>query len=154
MIVVIVVLGFCAATLFPKMPGMLLREPEPWRSARRFLRTAQYAQELAIARESPLVLRIDMETGSYRVISGDGLQESTPAFSADLQGQLPRDVTVTAIDSLGASRAEDVLSVEFRPDGWCDPSELRFTASDGRTVMVVIAEHAGEMELRREGPVE
>lgn len=147
LIVVIVVVGLCAATVVPKVPGLLLREPEPWQSARRLVRTIQYAQNLAIASESTLALRIDMQTGSYRVESKGGSGGFGRAISSDLRGQLSGDVTITRIDSSGHDPVDGVWTIEFSLEGWCDPALVAITASDGRTVTITISEWAGEVEL-------
>ena len=154
LIVVIVVLGLCAATVFPKVSGLLLREPEPWRSARRLLRTAEYARELAIASESAFLLRINVETGSYRVTGKSGDGEFTALAPSDLRGQLPREVEITDTDSPGNDPVEGVLTIEFSPEGWCDPATLKFAAPDGQVVTIVIKEWAGGMELLCKDPAE
>ena len=41
LIVVLIVLGISAAVAFPKLDGLLLREPEPWRSGRKTHATGQ-----------------------------------------------------------------------------------------------------------------
>jgi Tfp pilus assembly protein FimT len=151
LIVVIVVLGLCAAVVAPKVPALLLREPEPWQSARKFLRRAQYARELAIATESTLVLRIEAETGDYQVQSKEGSGELDAAMSADLRGRLSQDVTITRIDSAGRDPVEGAWSIEFSPEGWCEPALMAISASDGRTVTVAISEWAGETRLLEEG---
>jgi prepilin-type N-terminal cleavage/methylation domain-containing protein len=149
LIVVLIVLGISAAVVFPKVDELLLREPEPWRSARKLMRLAERAHEMAIATESALLLHIDLETGRYWITSKQaGNLSADAAGQRSLGGQLPEDVTFTDVKLQGEDRAlESVLTIEFSPEGWCDPAVLDITSSDGRTVQLTIDEWFGAMNL-------
>jgi len=142
LIVVLVVLGISAAVAFPRLDRLLLREPEPWQSGRKLMRLAKHAHELAIATESAFLLHIDLETGQYWVVSKQG--DSTPGSAAgqrSLGGRLPEGVTITDVKLPGEDRSvEKVLTIEFSPEGWCDPAVLSLTSSDGQTVKLAIDE--------------
>ena len=143
LIVVLVVLGISAAVVFPKVDGLLLREPEPWRSGRKLMRLAKYAHELAIATESAHVLHIDLKTGQYWVSNtqaDNGLR--------NLGGQLPEEVRVIDVKFPGEDRPlENVLMIEFSPEGWCDSAVVSLASSDGQIVKLAIDEWFGGMDL-------
>ncbi|MBN1507509.1 MAG: hypothetical protein JW955_11720 [Sedimentisphaerales bacterium] len=132
---VLVVLGMSAAVAFPRLDRLLLSEPQPWHSARKLMRLAKHAHELAIATESAFVLHIDRETGEYWVAGKQAGERRSFA------GSLPEGVLITDVKLLGEDRpVEKVLAVEFSPEGWCDPVVLSLTSSDGRTVRLAIDE--------------
>jgi len=148
--VVLIVLGISAAVVFPKLDGLLLREPEPWRSGRKLMRLAKYVHELAIATESAFVLHIDMETGQYWVA---GKQVDNAAGQRSLGGQLPEEVAITDVKLPGEDRVlENVLTIEFSPEGWCDPAVVSITSSEGQTVRLVIDEWFDGMSLLGDKP--
>jgi len=149
LIVVLVVLGVSASVVFPRIGGFLLREPEPWQSARKLVRAARYAHEWAVTTESAVSLHIDTETGKYWA-SDQAMREgaSESPWGRDLRGRLADDVEITALQYRGEDRvAEDVLVVEFRPHGWNDPFVVTMTSSDGETVKIVFGDRLGEVEL-------
>jgi len=148
--VVLIVLGISAAVAFPKLDGLLLREPEPWRSGRKLMRLAEHAHELAIATESAFVLHINVETGQYWVT---GKQVDNAADQRSLEGQLPEEVTITDVDLPGDDRTfEHVMTIEFSPEGWCDPAVVTITSSDGQIVKLVIDEWFGGVDLIGDRP--
>ena len=147
---VLIVLGISAAVAFPKLDGLLLREPEPWRSGRKLMRLAEHAHELAIATESAFVLHINVETGQYWVT---GKQVDNAADQRSLEGQLPEEVTITDVDLPGDDRTfEHVMTIEFSPEGWCDPAVVTITSSDGQIVKLVIDEWFGGVDLIGDRP--
>jgi type II secretion system protein H len=149
LIVVLVVLGISASVVFPRIGGFLLKEPEPWQSARKLVRVARYAHEWAVTTESAVSLHIDMETGKYWA-SDQAMQEGTgeSPWGRGLRGRLADDVEITGLQWQGEDRvAQDRLVVEFRPDGWNDPFVLKMTSSDAETVKVVFGDRLGEVEL-------
>jgi prepilin-type N-terminal cleavage/methylation domain-containing protein len=154
LIVVLIVLGVSARIVFPRLDGLLLREPEPWRSGRRFMRVAKYAQELAVATESRFVLSIDVETGRYWVTGPQSGKEAAGAtIGPALEGQFSGGVTVADVQVPGGHwAAESTLAVRFSPEGWCDPALIRITSSEGRTVQIVIGEWFGQIELIGDDP--
>lgn len=151
---VLIVLGLSAAVVFPKLGGLLLREPEPWRSGRNLMRLAKHAHELAIATESAFVLHINLETGQYWVASKQA--DNAPASAAtqrSLGGRLPEEVTITDVKLPGEDRAlENVLTIEFSPEGWCDPAVVSITSSGGQTVKLVVDEWFDGMNLNGDKP--
>lgn len=152
LIVVLVILGISAAVVFPKVNGLLLREPEPWRSGRHLMRLAKRAQELAIATESAFLLRIDPRTGQYWVVSR---QIDSATGGQDLSGQLPEEVAITDVETPAEDRSlEGVLAIEFSPEGWCDPVVVSLTSLDGRTVKLAVNEGFDDMGLIGDKPAE
>ncbi len=150
LIVVLIVLGISAAVAFPKLDGLLLREPEPWRSGRKLMRLAKHAHELAMVTESAFVLHIDVETGRYWV-TGKQVDNAVPQRS--LGGQLPEEVAITDVEPAAEDGAfESVLAIEFSPEGWCDPVLVTITSSDGQTVKLAIDEWFGEIDLIGDKP--
>jgi len=149
LIVVLIVLGVAASIVFPKLGGFLLKEPEPWQSGRKLVRVARYAHEWAVTTESALSLHIDMETGNYWVAdqaAEGGASEQTRGRG--LRGRLADEVKITDVQWPGDDRVtEDVLVIEFRPDGWNDSVAVRMTSSDAKTVEIVFGERLGEVEL-------
>ncbi|MBN2130861.1 MAG: prepilin-type N-terminal cleavage/methylation domain-containing protein [Sedimentisphaerales bacterium] len=149
LIVVLVVLGVSASVVFPRLGDFLLKEPEPWQSARKLVRVARYAHEWAVTTESAVSLHIDTETGNYWAADRamrEGAGESP--WGRDLRGRLADDVEITGLRWRGEDRvAADVLVVEFRPDGWNDPFVVKMTSSDAETVEVVFGDRLGEVEL-------
>jgi hypothetical protein len=147
--VVLVVLGLSAAIAFPKLDGLLLREPEPWRSGRRLMRLAEYTHQMAIATESVFILHIDAEAGRYWVTGeqiGDVARKS-------MEGQLPEEVTIADVGLPGDDRTvQHVVALEFSPEGWCDPAIVTITSSDGRIVKVVIGEWFGAIDITGDRP--
>jgi hypothetical protein len=154
LIVVLIILGLSAAIVFPKLDGLLLREPEPWRSSRKLMRLAKYAHELAIATESAFVLHIDLETGQYWVASKVADNEAANAAGQrSLAGQLPPEVTITDVKRPGQERTlENALTIEFSPEGWCDPAVVSLTSSGGETVKLAIDEWFDGMDLIGDKP--
>ncbi len=149
LIVVLVVLGISASVVFPRIGGFLLKEPEPWQSARKLVRVARYAHEWAVTTESAVSLHIDTETGNYWATDRsmrEGASESP--WGRGLRGRLADDIEITALQYRGEDPvAEDRLVVEFRPDGWNDPFVLKMTSSGAKTVEVVFGGRLGEVEL-------
>lgn len=147
--VVLMVLGISAALAFPKLNGLLLREPEPWRSGRKLARLAKYARELAIATESTFVLTIDANARDYGVAGKQhGKESAAVTVSSDLRGRLSDDVSITNVELTGEDwDPENRLIIEFNPEGWCDPVTVSLTSLDGRTVNLVIGEWSDEIDL-------
>ncbi len=114
------------------------------------MRLAERAHELAIATESVFVLHIDVETGRYWVT---GKQAGDMAPRQGLEGQLPEEVAITDVDLSEESRTvENVITIEFSPEGWRDPVLVTITSSDGQTVSLAIDEWFGEMDLIGDRP--
>jgi prepilin-type N-terminal cleavage/methylation domain-containing protein len=146
--VVLIVLGIFVGLAFPKLNGLLLREPEPWRSGRKLARLAKYARELAIATESISVLSINANTRDYGVAGKQhGKESADVTVPSDLRGRLGADVGITNVELTGEDwDPQNSLIIEFSPEGWCDPVTVNLTSSDGRTVSVVIGEWSDEID--------
>jgi type II secretion system protein H len=148
LIVVLIVVGICATLVFPKVSGFLLREPEPWRSGRRLLRLAQHARELAVVTESTVVLSLDANTGDYWIAGKERAKGAEAATApSDLKGRLGENVRITDVELAGEDwDPERPVTMEFDPEGACDPVTVRLTSSEGRTVSVVIGERSDEVD--------
>lgn len=142
LIVVLIVVGICASVTFPKVGGLLLREPEPWRSGRQLLHVVQYSRELAVATESTFVLSFDVNTGSYSVAG-----KESGAGGSELKGKLGDQVTVARIELTGNDwDPQRPVKVEFDPEGTCDPVTLSLISTDGQTVSVLIGANSDEID--------
>jgi len=149
LIVVLVVLGISASVVFPRLGGFLLKEPEPWRSARKMIRVARYAHEWAVTTESAVLFHIDAETGNYWAADQAPREEASEnPWGRALRGRLADEVRITDVQWPQDDRVtEDVVVIEFRPDGWNDSVAVKMTSSDATTVEVVFGERLGEVEL-------
>jgi Tfp pilus assembly protein FimT len=148
LIVVLMVLGICATVIFPKVSGLLLREPEPQRSGRLLARLVKHAQELAVATESTCVLSLEGNTGNYWIASKQQDPSAAVAAPAELKGRLGQEVTITNVEL--TEEEWDPMSpviLEFSPEGMGDPARITLTSTDGRSVSVVIGEWSDEIEL-------
>jgi prepilin-type N-terminal cleavage/methylation domain-containing protein len=148
LVVVLLVVGFCAALAFPRLSGLLLREPEPWRSGRQLLRLAKYARELAVATESTFVLWLDPNTGNYWVA---GKEQDKPAgvvtISYDLKRHLGEAVRVVNVELTGEDwDPQGPVIMEFGPEGSCDAVTVVLTSAEERTVKVVVGEWSEEID--------
>lgn len=148
LVVVLVVVGIAATLVFPKVSGLLVREPEPWRSGRQLLRLAKYARELATATECTFVLSLDADTGDYWVAPRERDQQAgAGTASLDLKGHLSEDVRVANVELTGEDwDPQSPVTVEFGPEGACDAVTVSLTSSDGRTVRVVVGEWSEEID--------
>jgi prepilin-type N-terminal cleavage/methylation domain-containing protein len=149
LVVVLIVVGISASLVFPKVSGLLLRAPEPWRSGRQLLRLAKYARELAIATESTFVLSLDPNTGDYWVAGKEGDRQSgaVVAVPSDLKGHLSEEVRVADVELAGDDwDPRHPVTMEFGPEGSCDAVAVSLTSSEGRTVRVVVGEWSEEID--------
>jgi prepilin-type N-terminal cleavage/methylation domain-containing protein len=149
LIVVLIVLGTTVGLAFPKLSGLMLREPEPWRSGRQLARLAKHARELAVVTESTFVLSIDANTGDYWLASKPHDKEAVAVTApSDLRGRLSEDVRITDIELTGEDwDPENTVMMEFGPEGSCDPVTVCLTSAEGWTVRVVIREGSDEIDL-------
>jgi len=145
---VLMVVGICATLVFPRMSGLRLREPEPWRSGRRLTRLARHARELAVVTESTVVLSLDANTGNYWVTRKEHDKEAEAVTaSSDLKGRLGEEVRITNVELAGEDwDPQRPVRMEFDPEGACDPVTMSLTSSEGRTVSVVIGEQSDEID--------
>lgn len=149
LMVVLTILGVCAAIVFPKLDGLLVRESEPWKSGRRFVRIAKHAHEFAVATESMFLLHVDVAAGRYWVSSqgSDSGPDSAAAYPS-LKGQLGDGVAISHVElAEDTTTLEDILSIRFSPDGWSDSVMMTLTLPDGVSVTAVIGEWFGDVEL-------
>jgi type II secretion system protein H len=155
LIVVLIVVGICATVVFPKVSGLLLREPEPRRSGRLLARLVRHAQELAVATESTFVFSLEGNTGNYWIASKQQDPSMAVAALADLRGRLGQEVTVTNVE-LTEEQWDPTgpVTLEFTPEGTGDPARITLTSTDGRCVSVVIGEWSDEIELVGDGVTE
>ncbi|MCU0913267.1 MAG: type II secretion system GspH family protein [Planctomycetes bacterium] len=149
LIVVLTVLGIAWALVFPRLGGLLLQEPEPWRSGRKLARLVRHARELAATTESAFVLFVDADSGDYWIArrqEGGASVSSRPAV--DLRGRLGADVSLESVECLGQEwdRANRVVA-QFSPDGGCDPVTLYLISPEGQTVRVVIGAGFDEVHV-------
>jgi prepilin-type N-terminal cleavage/methylation domain-containing protein len=148
LVVVLMVVGICATVVFPKLSRLLVREPEPWRSGRQFLRLAQYARELALATESTFVFSLDTNSGNYWIAGPERDQQAggIPGAS-DLKGHLGEQVQVANVALTGEDwDPHKPVAIEFGPDGSCDAVTVSLTDSEGRKVNLMIGESSEEID--------
>ncbi len=147
--VVLSIVAVCTAIVFPKLDRLLVRESEPWKSGRRFVRIARHAHEFAVATESVLFLHVDEKAGKYWVSGRDADSGRDSGMShSSLRGWLGDDVSMSHIElSEDDAAPQDNLYIRFSPDGWSDPATVTFTSVDGMSVTAVIGEWFGDIEL-------
>ncbi len=121
-------------------------------SAERFAHLARTVRELAVSRQSPAAMEVDLDQGRYHVTVTGSSGESRAVqmtWLKPVEVRLP--VRIDAFRSAGGqevSRGRQQLS--FRADGTSGGGMVRF-ALEENAVQVVVQPHSGQVFVHHEG---
>lgn len=150
--VILVIIAACVTVVFPKFSNGLLERQRFRSSVSKIASTAEYAHQKAISTHLTHLLHINIEQGTYRVTAQT--QDGMPVPMADglnLTGRLPDDVQFAAIEFRDVKgNFEDVVTIEFSPQGWIEPATIYMTCDDGGNMSIVMHEMLGYIETLEE----
>jgi len=146
--IVLVIVAFSAAIVFPKISAGLDGQSGLRSSANRLADIADYAYNRAASTRQMHILHIDREKGMYWVTSRktDG-QEMPVTNGLNLKGQLPEGIKFLDVKIQGiGSSLRDSTTLTFSPEGWAEPATIRLICSTGETMSVIIDEFSGQVK--------
>ncbi len=149
LLIVLLIVAFSAAIVFPKISAGLDGYSGLRSSANRIADIADYAYNRAASTRQVHILHIDKEKGLYWVTSRktDG-QEMPVTEGLNLKGRLPEGVKFLDIKIQGiGSYLLDSTTITFSPEGWAEPATIRMACSTGETMSVIIDEFSGQVKI-------
>ena len=148
LVVVLLIIAACVTVVFPKLSNGLLEQQQLRNSVSKIASIAEYAHQRAISTHLMHRLNIDIERGAYEVTAhttdgkivpiGDGLS---------LAGRLPEDIYFSGVEFPDKRIcSEEVVSIEFNPQGWVEPAIIYVESLEGRKMGIVMHEMLGTVE--------
>lgn len=145
--VILLILGICVVVTFPKFDAALLNQYRLRSNVNRIASIAEYAHHQAICSQSTHLLHINTVEGTYWV-TGEAPDDEAVSIPAGLpKGRLPEGVQFTKIEFRGTNTcSQDIVTVEFSPQGWIEPATALVVSSRGRKMSIVMDELSGSIE--------
>ena len=147
--VVLLIIAISVTVVFPKLDGGLLKRVRFRSSAKRLASVAEYAHQRAAYTQLTHLLHLDTEKGTYWVTAetADG-RAATTIDGLGLKGRLPEGVQFASVEIPGMkTSSQDVVTVEFSPQGWADPATIHVVSSSGQAISIAIDELSGCVEM-------
>jgi len=153
LVVVIAVLALSALIIYPKINSPHSDSARLLRSAKQLASVANHAQDLAISKQIPHILHIDLEQQNYWVtVRSSQTFETRIKDGLGLERRLAQDICFDQVEIEDKDKSsQDHVSLVFGPEGEVTPAVLTLVAPTGRTVRVIINESsvsAGPCEIR------
>ena len=146
--VIILIIAACVTVVFPKFSNGLLDQQRLRSSVSKIAGIAEYARQRAVSTHFTHLLQFNIEQGTYWVtaLMPDGkLMPMTDGLN--LKGRLPEDIRFSGIDFPDIrSDLENVVTIEFSPQGWIEPATVYVASLKGRTMSIVMHEMLGYVE--------
>ena len=143
--VVLLILGLCASIVFPRIRPSQSETSRLMTSARRLVRAAKGARDLAVCTHAQTVLILDGHSNRYWV---EGDREGSDAqLQRELgwKGALDQGITLGSIDVERVVPIHERGPVElyFSPEGCCQTARVILTTSHGQQVRLDFQEGWG-----------
>ena len=109
---------------------------------------AEYAHQRAISTHLIHRLQIDIERGTYEVTAHTMNSKLVPiGDDLSLAGRLSEDIYFSGVE-FPDKRAvlEEVVTIEFSPQGWIEPVTIYVASLEGRKMGIVMQEMLGTVE--------
>jgi len=144
--VVILIIAFAAAVVYPRLSGGLLERERLRTSVNQLAAVAAHGRDQAAATQQPLVLTLDMDRNVYRL--ADASQDETSISGcAGVHGELAEGVTFRSVRLTGRpDQPGRIVRLRFTPEGWVDPAVIQLVGANGVVNSVVITAPAGRVE--------
>lgn len=146
--VVLLIIAACVTVVFPKFSVGFLDRQRLRSSVSRIASVAEYAHQRAVCTHLTHLLHFDIEKGEYWVTAqtSDGKVMPIPD-GLNLRGRLPEGAQFSGIEFRGTRvDLEDVITIEFSPQGWIEPITVYVASSEGRIMSIVMNEMLGYVE--------
>jgi prepilin-type N-terminal cleavage/methylation domain-containing protein len=146
--VVLLIIAACVTVVFPKFSVGFLDRQRLRSSVSRIASIAEYAHQRAVCTHVTHLLHFDIEKGEYWVTAQTSDGKVTPIPDGlNLKGRLPEGAQFSGIEFRGTrADLEDVITIEFSPQGWIEPVTVYIASSKGGKMSVVINEMLGNVE--------
>jgi len=146
--VILLIIAACVTVVFPKFSNGLLDQQRLRSSVSKIAGVAEYAHQRAVSTHLRHLLHFNIEQGTYWVTAHtpDGkLMPITDGLT--LKGRLPEGIQFSGIEFPDfKSDLEDVVTIEFSPQGWIEPVTVYVASSQGRKMSIVMHEMLGYVE--------
>jgi hypothetical protein len=109
---------------------------------------AEYAHQRAVSTHFTHLLHFNIEQGPYWVTAHTPDGKLVPITDGlNLKGRLPEDIQFSGIEFPDVRiDSEDVVTIEFSPQGWIEPATVYVVSSQGRKMSIVMHEILGYVE--------
>lgn len=121
-------------------------------SAERFAHLARTVRELAVSRQSPAAIEVDLDQSRYHVtVTSAGGQSRSVQMSWLKPVQVKPPVKIAGFrNAAGVDATRGRQQLAFRADGTSGGGMVRFEYEDS-AVRVVVQPHSGEVFVHRDG---
>lgn len=146
--VILVIIAACVTVVFPKLSNGLLKQQRLKSSVSRIASVAEYTYQRAISTHLTHRLHINIEQRRYWVTAHRSEGSLVPIVDGpDLAGRLPEGIYFTGVEFKDRKTGSDeVVSIEFSPQGWIEPVAIYMATLEGRKMGVVMHEMSGSVE--------
>lgn len=145
--VILLIIAVCATVVFPKLDGDFLNQQRFLSSVNKIASISEYAHQQAVCGQLTYLLNFNIEKGTYWVTHQTPNSKVMPKDTSFLKGQLPEGVRFEGIEFQGVNaNPQNVVTIEFNPQGWIDPVTIYIASSQGRKMSIVMNELSGCIE--------
>ena len=147
--VIIIIIAACVTVVFPKFSNGLLDQQRLRSSVSKIAGIAEYARQRAVSTHLTHLLHINIEQGKYWVTAHTPDGRLMPVTDGlDLKGRLPQDIHFSGIEFPDVKvDLENVVAIEFNPQGWIEPATVYVASSKGGKMCIVMHEMLGYVEM-------
>jgi Tfp pilus assembly protein FimT len=146
--VILLIIAACVTVVFPKFSNGLLDQQRLRSTVSKIASIAEYSHQRAVSTHFTHLFHFNIELGTYWVTAQTPDGKLIPMTDGlNLKGQLPEDIQFSGIEfrDIG-SDIEDVVTIEFSPQGWIEPATIYLDSSQGRKMSIVMHELLGYVE--------
>ena len=146
--VILLIVAACVTVVFPKFSNGFLERQRLRSSVSRIASVAEYAHQRAVSTHLTHLLHFNIEQGTYWVTAHtpDG-KEVPMADGLNLTGRLPESIRFSGIEFPDIKTdSEEVVTIEFNPQGWLEPATVYVSSLEGRKMSIVMHEMLGYVE--------
>ncbi len=146
--VIILIIAACVTVVFPKFSNGLLDQQRLRSSVSKIASIAEYARQRAVSTHFTHLLHFNIEQGTYWVTAHTQDGKMVPMTDGiNLAGKLLEGIQFSGIDFPDIrTDLENVVTIEFSPQGWLEPATVYVASSQGRKMSVVMHEMLGYVE--------
>ncbi len=146
--VILLIIAACVTVVFPKFSNGLLEQQRLRSTVSKIASIAEYSHQRAVSTNFTHLLHFNIEQGTYWVTAQTPDGKLMPMSDGlNLNGRLPEDIKFSGIEFRDIrSYIEDVVTIEFSPQGWIEPVTVYVDSSKGRKMSIVMHELLGYVE--------
>ncbi len=146
--VILLIIAACVTVVFPKFSNGLLDQQRLRSSVSKIAGIAEYARQRAVSTRLTHTLHFNIEQGTYWVTAHTPDGKLMPMSDGlNLKGQLPEGIQFSGIEFRDIrSDLENVVTIEFSPQGWLEPATVYVASLEGRKMSIVMHEMLGYVE--------